>query len=117
MAFFSDVEHEVSIVKSGYRVTLTYNLYIDLPPALPAAVYDKNETLKTSFLSLLNDPLFLPKGRLIGFGLQYKYPLSSPAMNKALPHYYQELSQGQRCSDQLDLQWVEFEGSSASCLR
>ena len=26
-AFFSDIDHEVSVVESGYRVTLTYNLY------------------------------------------------------------------------------------------
>ena len=29
VAFFSDVEHEVRHVKSGHRVTLTYNLYFD----------------------------------------------------------------------------------------
>lgn len=29
IAFYSDVEHEVSVVNSGYRVTLTYNLYFD----------------------------------------------------------------------------------------
>jgi hypothetical protein len=29
MAFFSQVEHEVAPVTSGYRVTLTYNLYFD----------------------------------------------------------------------------------------
>jgi hypothetical protein len=28
-AFFSDVEHEVLLVTSGHRVTLTYNLYFD----------------------------------------------------------------------------------------
>jgi hypothetical protein len=27
VAFYSDVEHEVTVVRSGYRVTLTYNLY------------------------------------------------------------------------------------------
>ena len=27
IAFYSDVEHEVLDVKSGYRVTVTYNLY------------------------------------------------------------------------------------------
>jgi 2OG-Fe(II) oxygenase superfamily len=29
VAFFSDIEHEVAPVISGYRVTLTFNLYID----------------------------------------------------------------------------------------
>jgi hypothetical protein len=28
-AFFSDIEHEVTPVISGHRVTLTYNLYFD----------------------------------------------------------------------------------------
>lgn len=28
VAFFSDFDHEVAPVKSGYRVTLTYNLYL-----------------------------------------------------------------------------------------
>ncbi|KAL6300729.1 hypothetical protein BKA93DRAFT_930749, partial [Sparassis latifolia] len=33
-AFFSDVEHEVLYVESGYRVNLTYNLsFADQPPA------------------------------------------------------------------------------------
>lgn len=29
IAFYSDVDHEVSVVNSGYRDTLTYNLYFD----------------------------------------------------------------------------------------
>ena len=35
VAFFSDVEHEVLPVTSGYRVTVTYNLYYakGVPPA------------------------------------------------------------------------------------
>jgi len=28
VAFYSDVEHEVNIVESGHRVSLTYNLYV-----------------------------------------------------------------------------------------
>jgi hypothetical protein len=28
VAFFSDVEHEVTPVTSGHRITLTYNLYL-----------------------------------------------------------------------------------------
>jgi hypothetical protein len=28
-AFFSDIEHEVTQVISGHRITLTYNLYLD----------------------------------------------------------------------------------------
>jgi len=31
VAFFSDVEHEITTVTSGYRVALTYNLYLRDP--------------------------------------------------------------------------------------
>ncbi|THH26453.1 hypothetical protein EUX98_g7738 [Antrodiella citrinella] len=38
-AFYSDVEHEVAVVQSGYRVTLTYNLYRVLPWTIPSIAY------------------------------------------------------------------------------
>jgi predicted 2-oxoglutarate/Fe(II)-dependent dioxygenase YbiX len=34
IAFYSDVEHEVTPVTSGYRVTLTYNLYFSTEPTI-----------------------------------------------------------------------------------
>jgi len=36
VAFFSDIEHEVAPVISGYRVTLTFNLYIDASGPVPS---------------------------------------------------------------------------------
>ncbi|KAI0309751.1 hypothetical protein OF83DRAFT_1157604, partial [Amylostereum chailletii] len=84
IAFFSDVEHEVSVVESGHRVTLTYNLYYDDIPAadttalhaLPAPAPVSNEALLESVLrSLLEDPAFMPSGGHLGFGLRHVYPV------------------------------------------
>ena len=80
VAFYSDVEHEVSVVKSGYRVTLTYNLYFfetrepaPIPPPSPV-ISDAENRMKSSLEALLNDPEFLPDGGMVGFGLVHKYP-------------------------------------------
>ncbi|KIM42955.1 hypothetical protein M413DRAFT_69792 [Hebeloma cylindrosporum] len=88
VAFYSDVEHEVSVVNSGYRVTLTYNLHLVKPnssiatePA-PSAAYEAGikeicEKLKGPLSSFLTTPTFLPNGGYLGFGLVYKYPFST----------------------------------------
>jgi hypothetical protein len=82
-AFFSDIEHEVVPVTSGYRVTLTYNLFFDdhkrvsakdlvlEPPSTPQ---DENERIfRSSFGALLKNPEFLPDGGTLGFGLRHVY--------------------------------------------
>jgi hypothetical protein len=73
VAFYSDVEHEVSVVTSdGYRVTLTYNLHLvtpnssitpePVPSDLSAAsLKELCEQLKGALSSLLNTRTFLPK--------------------------------------------------------
>ncbi|KDR77464.1 hypothetical protein GALMADRAFT_119596 [Galerina marginata CBS 339.88] len=80
VAFFSDVEHEVSKVISGYRVTLTYNLYFvdrSAAPKAPLAVpSDPVNKLKPALLKLLASPTFLPNGGLLGFYLSHKYPFN-----------------------------------------
>ncbi|KAH9886959.1 hypothetical protein C8Q73DRAFT_266812 [Cubamyces lactineus] len=91
VAFFSDVEHEVLPVVSGYRVTLTYNLYyvpevsagagldIAQPSASPLVerpIRPAEEHFKSTLLSLLDDPTFLPQGGSLLFGLHHQYPLS-----------------------------------------
>ena len=74
VAFFGDTEHEVLPVTSGYRVTLTYNLYHipALPSAslLPTPIHIK---LKQALGDLLNDKSKLPKGGYLGFGLVHEY--------------------------------------------
>lgn len=76
IAFFSDVEHEVTTVSSGYRVTLTYNLYRKSSAVPPNSAYmEVDAQLKESLARLLEDPSFLPEGGTLGFGLDHKYPI------------------------------------------
>jgi hypothetical protein len=90
VAFYSDVEHEVSVVESGYRVTLTYNLYFSntreltpIPPSSPLNA-DAENRMKSSLEALLNDPKFLPRGGLVAFGLSHKYPFKNTTQLSAL---------------------------------
>ncbi|KAF5332447.1 hypothetical protein D9611_005223 [Ephemerocybe angulata] len=81
VAFYSDIEHEVSVVESGYRVSLTYNLYYATdPPLAPLltqpAPHPEEATLKASLKDLLASPLVLPDGGALGFGLTFKYPVT-----------------------------------------
>ncbi|KZT39337.1 hypothetical protein SISSUDRAFT_1020371 [Sistotremastrum suecicum HHB10207 ss-3] len=81
-AFYSQVEHEVIPVVSGYRVTLTYNLYFStasVPPLLlpiPNPAPESPELVKL-LKECLDDATFLPSGGLLGFGLKHEYPLSA----------------------------------------
>ena len=82
VAFYSDVEHEVTVVESGYRVSLTYNLYVcDAQQqgirTVPSDSVMLNELkLKQALSILLDEKTFLPEGGTIGFGLLHKYPVS-----------------------------------------
>ncbi|GJE94435.1 2OG-Fe(II) oxygenase [Phanerochaete sordida] len=78
-AFYSDVEHEVTPVENGHRVTLTYNLYFGARPKVPFTVPMAGAletSLKASMSSLLSNATFLPRGGYIGFGLSHLYPVS-----------------------------------------
>ncbi|KAG6826136.1 hypothetical protein H0H92_001026 [Tricholoma furcatifolium] len=81
IAFYSDIEHEVSLVTSGYRVTLTYNLFLDskswkenLPPTITPVGPD-DQVLQAALTEALANPNFLPYGGHIGFGLHFAYPI------------------------------------------
>ena len=100
-AFFSDVEHEVTPVVSGHRVTLTYNLYFDdddgrkpapaggliSEPAasVPAQVMASEQGFRSAFQVLLENPQFLPDGGILGFGLRHVYQLEG---GRGLEHVY-----------------------------
>ncbi|KAI0727102.1 hypothetical protein C8Q72DRAFT_475640 [Fomitopsis betulina] len=77
VAFYSDVEHEVLEVKSGYRVTVTYNLHFaessaTITPSIHPHTFAP--TLKAALQRLLDDPSFLPRGGHLGFCLSHRYP-------------------------------------------
>ncbi len=81
VALYSDIEHEVAVVTSGYRITITYNLYFDHPSSSnlpkPLSSVSAMTNFKDELSSLLIDPEFLPEGGYLGFGLEYSYPIST----------------------------------------
>ncbi|KAF7331096.1 hypothetical protein MVEN_02449900 [Mycena venus] len=78
IAFYGDVEHEVAVVESGHRVTLTYNLYFaNARPALKWSPSSRTSSdIHSSLSALLNDATFLSEGGILGFGLRYAYPVN-----------------------------------------
>lgn len=93
-AFFSDIEHEVTPVISGHRVTLTYNLYFDdigpttisensfSRPLLSTQAVNERSFYET-FEALLQNPEFLADGGTLAFGLRHVYPIKD-----SLEHLY-----------------------------
>ncbi|KAJ6569902.1 hypothetical protein B0H10DRAFT_2444647 [Mycena sp. CBHHK59/15] len=87
IASYTDVEHTLEPVRTGYRVTLTYNLFLSPPGAgisalpghrvVPANEHAFEDTLRV----LLSDPAFLPVGGVLVCGLVHKYsmPTQAPA--------------------------------------
>ena len=112
VAFYSDVEHEVSVITSGYRVTLTYNLHLVTPnlsitpeptpsDLSAASLTEICEQLKGALSSLLNTPTFLPNGGFIGFGLTHKYPFNAHTNLSAIEDYLKgtDVAFAQVCDD------------------
>ncbi|KAI0369410.1 hypothetical protein BV20DRAFT_967989 [Pilatotrama ljubarskyi] len=92
VAFYSDTEHEVLPVQSGYRVTITYNLYfvkdhmhIAVGGAAPLAhpVGTNEELFWSTLRGLLDDPTFLPEGGNLLFALHHQYPMSTSYKSRA----------------------------------
>ncbi|KAF9240166.1 hypothetical protein BU15DRAFT_87690 [Melanogaster broomeanus] len=102
VAFFSDVEHEVFEVTSGYRD------YLD-PESLPPLIstpHPQEESFRRAIADLIADPAVLPCGGYLGFGLQHQYPVSKQASVESL----RTCLKGQdaviaRVLDSLSLKW------------
>ncbi|KAJ7749712.1 hypothetical protein B0H16DRAFT_1551129 [Mycena metata] len=79
VAFYSDVTHAVEEVVTGFRVTLTYNLFLVDNIARTAlsnrVMAGPEKVLENSLRALLKDPLFLPKGGFLAWGLAHQYPI------------------------------------------
>ena len=93
VAFHSDIEHGVSKVTSGRRITLTYNLYmVDTESDPKDSTVTSNPSCGSDFQitlrDLLKDPVFLPEGGTLGFGLTHLYPFSSHTEHlKKIAHF------------------------------
>ncbi|KAJ6469401.1 hypothetical protein C8R45DRAFT_908810 [Mycena sanguinolenta] len=83
VAFYSDVTHAVELVQTGYRVTLTYNLFLAdrrtllglRQRHLPAP----DQAFEDAMHTLLASPAFLPAGGFLAYGLTHQYPFPAPA--------------------------------------
>ena len=89
-AFYSDCEHEVLEVKSGHRVTLTYNLYVrervgGIIRHKPSVNSDVNG-LSDKIKQLLRDPAFMSKGGVLGFYCQHAYAHTNQNSCSRLPY-------------------------------
>ncbi|KAJ7661116.1 hypothetical protein B0H14DRAFT_3077413, partial [Mycena olivaceomarginata] len=74
VAFYSDVTHAVEPVKTGHRVTLTYNLFLLDNHAHTAAtriVPAPERALEAPLRRLLANPSFLPSGGYLAYGLSH----------------------------------------------
>lgn len=94
VAFFSDIEHEVTPVISGHRVTLTYNLFFDdiglttvseksVSQPLLSTQAENERTFHEAFEALIQNPEFLADGGTLAFGLRHVYPIED-----SLKHLY-----------------------------
>ena len=84
-AFYSDVEHEVLPVTSGYRFTLTYNLYLTL--AIEHTLLDvTTNPFYQALQAALRNPRFMRGGGILGFYCQYKYVGINTDLDKFSPH-------------------------------
>lgn len=89
-AFYSDCEHEVLEVKSGHRVTLTYNLYVR--ERVGGIIRHKQSVnsdvcgLSYKVKNLLRDPAFMTKGGMLGFYCQYAYAHTNRDLSSRLPY-------------------------------
>ncbi|XP_006463695.1 hypothetical protein AGABI2DRAFT_52114, partial [Agaricus bisporus var. bisporus H97] len=81
VAFFSDVEHEVARVSSGYRVTVTFNLYFDPSRRAPSARISNDSKLehpfKTELRRVMEDAVIRDAHPVLGFGLEHAYPFEA----------------------------------------
>ena len=68
---YSDCEHEVLPVKSGYRITLAYDIFT----TTEAPVTDsRTEPIARRLADLISSPAFFPEGVTLGFGFIHDYP-------------------------------------------
>ncbi|KAF7291188.1 Fe2OG dioxygenase domain-containing protein [Mycena indigotica] len=82
IAFFGDVTHSVEPVTSGYRVTLTYNLFVTTSRSTKTVTLPHSRIVppqelacETSLRALLADSEWFPNGGHLAFGLTHQYPL------------------------------------------
>ncbi|KAJ6463623.1 hypothetical protein C8R47DRAFT_1326981 [Mycena vitilis] len=83
-----DVTHAVEPVRTGYRVTLTYNLFLanrgtgTVQPQRAAP--SPEQAFESALGTLLGDAAFLPAGGFLGYGLAHQYPMPRAGEGRGL---------------------------------
>ncbi|KAK4183046.1 putative 2og-fe oxygenase family protein [Podospora australis] len=81
-AFYSDCEHEVLPVRSGHRVTLTYNLFAVKPE--PIGAENKLDLPLVQYMdSVLKNKDFMPNGGYLGFYTSHAYPHTADSFTES----------------------------------
>ena len=90
-AFFGDCEHEIKEVSAGYRVTLTYNLFVSsastrhpITPASPPDLRFTSTPFPALLRLLLTSPTFMPQGGRMGVFCSHGYAHTSASMQSTL---------------------------------
>lgn len=100
---YSDCEHEVLPVASGVRIALAYDVYVsdEIGGLHLDAVDTRSKSIKEaldSFLTARIEAGLLPKGGLIGIGLEHEYPMeqgeSSSQYKARLPSVLKGVDRG-----------------------
>ena len=112
--FYSDIEHEILPVKTGYRLTVSYHIFGNPEPSIPGREEECEEekeekvfTLQTerltignldlqfkltplfsNLMSSYNDSNFLPNGGRLAFGLDHEYGVAGRREVKFFDHHY-----------------------------
>ncbi|KAJ5381350.1 Oxoglutarate/iron-dependent dioxygenase [Penicillium cataractarum] len=89
-AFYSDCEHEITMVNQGERITLTYNLYavtelLDKADRVSAIIDPKSFPLYRDFKNLLEMPGFMKTGGVLGAFCSHAYPHATSDASILLP--------------------------------
>ncbi|KAJ7060549.1 hypothetical protein C8F01DRAFT_1143076 [Mycena amicta] len=85
IASLNDVTKNQEPVHDGYRLTLTYNLFVENRLAVlmkTRAQSAAEKKMAASIGLLLANKSFLPSGGLLGFGLQHRYPIPRTGSDK-----------------------------------
>ncbi|MCJ1285541.1 hypothetical protein MMC26_004882 [Xylographa opegraphella] len=89
-AFSSDCEYEVFEVTSGYRVTLTYNLYIHEHLGSVVQSFASADPTKYPLYNKINELLlnedWLPGGGVLGYYCEHRYAHTSEDIDSRLPY-------------------------------
>ncbi|KAI0036303.1 hypothetical protein K488DRAFT_82255 [Vararia minispora EC-137] len=94
--FFSDIEHEVAVVTTGKRVSLTFNLYFgDIEPGIsvspPTATPASYDAFCGAVEAMLNNDDVFPNGITLAFPMRHVYPVKLSDNREYLSHVHKIL--------------------------